>query len=272
MIPEALRLHCATTRERQEWLNRLPDTVEALVQRWGLKIGAPFANEGEVSWVRPVTLRDGTPAVLKIGMPHFEADHEAAGLRFWDGEPTVRLLDGDDGLGAMLLERCEPGLPLSGRPEPEQDEVLARSLRSLWRPANETFRPLSFMIERWIAEAPAPGVERGTEVFQSLLASTPSNLLLATDLHAGNVLSARRRPWLVIDPKPFVGDPAYDATQHLLNCPDRMSEDPLGTIARYADLLGVDRDRVRLWMLARLTVAPGDGRGTIRWDTVAARL
>jgi len=42
-------------------------------------------------------------------------------------------------------------------------------------------------------------------------------VLLATDLHAGNVLRAQREPWLVIDPKPFLGDPAYDATQHLFN-------------------------------------------------------
>ena len=44
-----------------------------------------------------------------------------------------------------------------------------------------------------------------------------------TDLHAGNVVRAEREPWLVIDPKPFVGDPAYDATQHLLNCRDEIA-------------------------------------------------
>jgi streptomycin 6-kinase len=36
--------------------------------------------------------------------------------------------------------------------------------------------------------------------------------MLATDLHAGNVLRAQREPWLVIDSKPFVGDRACDAT------------------------------------------------------------
>jgi streptomycin 6-kinase len=64
-------------------------------------------------------------------------------------------------------------------------------------------------------------------------------VLLATDLHAGNVLRARREPWRVIDPKPFVGDPAYDATQHLRNCGVRLRSDPDGTIRRFADLLAV---------------------------------
>ena len=81
-------------------------------------------------------------------------------------------------------------------------------------------------------------------------------MLLATDLHAGNVLRAQRQPWLVIDPKPFVGDRAYDATQHLLNCKGRLSSAPGATIRRFADLLEVDHERVRLWMLARLAAGP----------------
>ena len=51
-------------------------------------------------------------------------------------------------------------------------------------------------------------------------------MLLATDLHAANVLRAEREPWLVIDPKPFIGDPAFDATQHLFNCRARLHADP----------------------------------------------
>jgi streptomycin 6-kinase len=80
--------------------------------------------------------------------------------------------------------------------------------------------------------------------------------LLGTDVHAGNVLRASRRPWLVIDPKPFVGDPSYDATQHLFNCPARMRADANGTIRRFSDLLGVDNERVRLWMFARAAAEP----------------
>ena len=83
-------------------------------------------------------------------------------------------------------------------------------------------------------------------------------MLLATDLHAGNVLRSEREPWLVIDPKPFVGDPAYDATQHLFNCGARLRSDPGGTISRIADLLGVDRERVRLWTFARAAPEPRD--------------
>jgi streptomycin 6-kinase len=62
----------------------------------------------------------------------------------------------------------------------------------------------------------------------------------------------------VIDPKPFVGDRAYDATQHLLNCKGRMLSAPASTIRRFADLLEVDDGRVRLWMFARLATGLDD--------------
>ena len=76
-------------------------------------------------------------------------------------------------------------------------------------------------------------------------------MLLCTDLHAGNVLAARPEPWLVIDPKPFIGDPAFDAVQHMLNCEDRLAADPAPLAARMAGLAGVDAARVRQWLFAR---------------------
>lgn len=98
-------------------------------------------------------------------------------------------------------------------------------------------------IEHW----PEPGLVReGLRLFKELSRTAPIEVLLATNLHAGNVLRSEREPWLVIDPKPFVGDPAYDATQHLFNCSSRLRSDPDGTIRRMADLLGLDRDQIRL--------------------------
>ena len=79
----------------------------------------------------------------------------------------------------------------------------------------------------------------------------PGDVLLGTDVHAENVLAARREPWLVVDPKPFVGDAAYDAVQHLLNCRERLLADPLGLTARLADLTGTQVDAVRSWTFAR---------------------
>src|ERR1022692_2405026 len=118
--------------ERAAWLSRVPEILRDLEHRWSLTLGAPYQN-ASCAWVAPVTLADGTAAVLKLGMPHLEGEHEIQGLRFWNGDPTVQLLKADDELGAMLLERCEPGTKLRALPEPEQDLVIAGLLRRLWR-------------------------------------------------------------------------------------------------------------------------------------------
>ena len=75
--------------------------------------------------------------------------------------------------------------------------------------------------------------------------------MLATDLHGGNILRATREPWLAIDPKPYYGDPTYDATQHLLNDKERLRSDGEQTIARFAGLVEVDAKRLQRWLFAR---------------------
>jgi streptomycin 6-kinase len=204
-VPGRLADNCRKTPERAAWLNRLPDVVRNLQRRWSLTLGAPFDDE-EVScaWVAPVALADGTVAVLKLGMPHLEGEHELQGLRFWDGDPTVRLLKADDDLGAMLLERCEPGTVLRALAESEQDLVIAGLLRRLWRSpsAPHPFRPLSAMTEYWSNETladidrwPDTGLVReGLRLLKELPRTAPIEVLLATDLHAGNVLRSEREP------------------------------------------------------------------------------
>jgi streptomycin 6-kinase len=268
-IPSGLAASCRKTPKRAAWLGRLPDVLRNLEHRWSLTLDTPFDDEEvSCSYVAAVVRADETPAVLKIGMPHMEGEHEIQGLRFWDGDPTVRLLMADDDLGAMLLERCEPGTPLRALPECEQDVVISGLLRRLWRvpSAQHSFRPLSALAEYWsdetlahIEQWPDTGLVReGLRLLTELPGTALTEFVLATDLHAGNVLRAERQPWLVIDPKPFVGDPAFDATQHLFNCSARLRSDPEGTIRSFADRLGVDHERVRLWTFARAAAEPRD--------------
>ena len=150
-------------------------------------------------------------------------------------------------------------------PGAEQDVVIAGLLRRMWRcpPPPHPFRTLETMLAHWsaeaedgIASAPDPGLVReGIELFHALPRAANQWVLLATDLHAGNVLRSSREPWLVIDPKPFVGDPAYDATQHLLNCTDRLLAQPDRTIKNFASLLEVNDERVGMWVFARAAVS-----------------
>jgi streptomycin 6-kinase len=272
IIPARLIDACGNRPKHEAWLAQLPDFGGDLEKRWSLALGPAF-DSGRSAWVAPVKLADGSDAVLKIGMPHSESEHEIDGLRFWNGKPTVRLLDADRKLGAMLLERCEPGLGLWMQPKPEQDLVLGGVLKRLRRmPADpHPFRHLSVMVAGWSKETLADAghwsdagqgpdaglVREGLRLLAELAGTATREVLLATDLHAGNVLRAQREPWIAIDPRPYVGDPAYDATQHLLNSATPGS-DPDATIRGFAEIAELDPERVRLWTFARAAAQPRD--------------
>jgi streptomycin 6-kinase len=288
-LPEYLAEKAVCEPAVREWIAGLPQLVAELASRWSLSVGEPFQAGGQCSWTAPATDAAGAALVLKVGFrfPGGEERDEAAVLQAWAGNGAVRLhaaSDSDCGYG-LLLERCLPGTQLGQLlPEPEQDVVVARLLRRLWAQshAEYPFRPLSHMCAAWANEfeagyaaAPAadridPGLARaGIALFRELPGTGAGQALLCTDLHAGNILAASREPWLVIDPKPYVGDPAYDVLQHLLNCDGRLAADPAGLADRMASLAGLDRGRVRLWLFAR---AVQESTGSPLLRQVARRL
>jgi streptomycin 6-kinase len=92
-----------------------PDALAQVCARRSLTPGSAYPGGSAASVVR-VRRADGTAAVVKLARRHFEAEHEADGLRVWDGDGAVRLLEFarlDDTTDALLLEACEPGTAAS---------------------------------------------------------------------------------------------------------------------------------------------------------------
>jgi streptomycin 6-kinase len=253
----------------REWITALPVIVDELAKRWALTVGRPFQPGGVASWVAPARTTAEEHRVLKVGWTHDEALHEIDGLRAWGGRGVVRLVDSLL-LGqttALLLEACEPGTVISDvLPPREQDVIAAGLLARLWiePPEGHPFRSLQAMCDRWAEEfetkyAMRAGqlnidqglVRTGIGLFRELPRTAEHSVLLCTDLHPGNILAAEREPWLVIDPKPYVGDPTYDPLQYLLNFPDRLLADPRRFTQRMAGLLDLDAERLQLWLFAR---------------------
>jgi streptomycin 6-kinase len=285
ILPSQLVLNCQRAPERKIWLDALPQLLDKLVALWSLRLETSFDQGGTCSWVCPVVRFDGTQAVLKLAMPHMEGEQEIQGLRYWSGRSMVRLLEADDDSGAMLLERCLPGTTLRSELEPAQDVIIAGILKRVWESTAEMtglvdFRHLSQMIDFWCDETiaqrhlwPDAGlVNEGLRVMKELARPAPNDVLLATDLHAGNVLRAQREPWLAIDPKPFVGDRSYDPVQHLMNCETRLHSNPACLVERMASLTEVDPDRLRLWAFARAAADPREDWTNMRWIDIAKTL
>jgi streptomycin 6-kinase len=251
---------------RQAWAASLPEIVADLEDRWSIDTGPPFEPGGQTAWVAPAQSRAGTDLVVKLGWRHPEASHEAAGLLAWHGHGAVHLHAEHRyrDTVALLLERCRPGTTLHALPPTEQDDVVAALLRRLWtvRPAAGDFPTLQSMCDMWASAfeqrraAQAVDLDHGLLdegicLFRELPRSADDAVLLCTDLHAGNVLAAQREAWLVIDPKPHMGDPTYDVLQHMLNCVDRLQANPRGFARQMASRLDLDEGRLLLWLFAR---------------------
>jgi streptomycin 6-kinase len=256
-----------------EWLDRLPALVTRCEARWSLEVGPPFP-ELSFNYAAPALRADGAPVVLKLsfpGDPDFEREAEA--LRLFDGRGAARLLEFDLDRGAMLLERLEPGVPLTTvRSDDEATCIAADVLRQLWRPVppGHAFPSVSDRARGFdrlrrsfgggTGPMPAALVERAEAFFAELLASQGEPALLHGDLHHYNVLAARREPWLAIDPKGVVGEPAYDTAALLHNPVETLrTPRPGKVLERRVDLLseelGLDRERVRGWGFAQAVLA-----------------
>ncbi len=269
LIPDGLRA-LGRSPEGAAWLASLPTLADTAVRRWSLTPGEPYAY-ANASLAVPVTRADGTAAVLKLPFPHRESVHEGEALRRWDGAGAVRLLDHDASDGALLLERCAPGTPLSECAPAEALAVLVALLPRLWVPAGEPFTPLAeeaawwsgYLVRRWEAAGrafPRALLDLALDALGRLPRSMGDPVLVNQDLHCGNVLRAEREPWLVIDPKPLAGERELGVAPVL--------RDPvLGhsraavvhRLDRLCSELSLDRERARLWALAQALAWAFDG-------------
>ncbi|WP_179155472.1 aminoglycoside phosphotransferase family protein [Microbispora sp. GKU 823] len=251
------------------WIAALPRLAADFLDRWTLRLDGP-GRHGMASLVLPVTRADGTPAALKLQPVSEEHATEPVGLRVWDGDGVVRLLDHDPDTGTMLLERLDATRPLSSVAD---DTAALRILAGLLErlvavPAPEGLRRLADIAAAMLDQVPRavpsladPADRRLVRTCASAVAELigePGDRLLHWDLHYDNILAGRREPWLAIDPKPLAGDPGFDLLPALDNRWEEVvaAGDVTRAVLRRFDLLtealGLDRQRATGWTLGRV--------------------
>jgi streptomycin 6-kinase len=254
------------------WLERVPDLVAQCVEDWGLQLGEPYVG-GAAGHAHRVELPDGTPGVLKVWFPHRESEHEPDALALWNGEGAVRLLAHDPSRSALLIERCEPGTTLSAIGAERALDVLVELLPRLWKPAGSPFGTLADEAEWWVEYLPSEWERAGRPFERRILDAAMSalaelagtqgeQLLVNQDLHGDNVLAAQREPWLVIDPKPLIGEREFALAPIIRS--DELGEtraDALYRLDRLTSELALDKERVRWWTIGQ----------TLAWSTDTSR-
>lgn len=276
--PEALAW-LSKSKDGKAWLDALPGHIDAARSRFGLEaLGTPFSG-GNVSYVVPA-VKKGRDVVLKLQFIDRTSRHEAGALALWNGNGAIRLLDHAPEHGALLLERCRPGRFLADDPDADQLGVLGDLLRKLLVPAGNPFGSLKAEAAVWLEglhrdwqDAGKPCEQRlvdaAAAALSDLSADETAQVLLNQDLHGHNVLSAERMPWLMIDPKPLVGDPAFCLSPIVRSFEFGHSRQAaLYRLDRLSAELDLDRERARLWTIGQTMAWSFDSpSGTRHFET-----
>jgi streptomycin 6-kinase len=253
---------------KSAWDAAAAELVGVMLARWHLTALEPLAG-GEAGAVLRVRTSTGEPAVLKVGYPHVEGVHEAVALEHWGPVLAPRVLRQDPWTWAMLLEELVPGTQLGRAPLPAEDALrIATDLYARMSqvaaapglpPLADLMLPFVETAERMLAEFGLGGqhslVADGLREYRRLIDSSGEQRMLHGDFNPGNVV-ASGSGWRVLDPKPMLGDPAFDLPPMVDQVgPVWLSPDPATAVSermtRMSSALSLDPSRAARWGFAR---------------------
>lgn len=255
----------------RRWLAGLPDLVADLAERWQLELAEAFTG-GSASYVVAATDATGRACVLKIGMPldMHERDDFARSVRVHrlaGGRGCVALLDHDEAVSAMLLERLGPNLHALGLGLTDVLDAIATTLSTFWRPVPDdvdlptmgdqaewllrfietTWDEVGRPVERAVVDRALALCETGAERFD------PSRAVLVHgDAHGWNTLATGDGTFKFVDPEGLCADREYDLSVAMreYNGPLLAGDTPRLVRERaefLADRCGVDPQAVWEW-------------------------
>ena len=204
----------------EKWLSDLPQMLKKICTKWNLTLEDYFPNLS-FNFVAKCSDKNGEKYVLKVGFPDEDSPllTEKNTLDAFDGKGAVKVLRYDENLCAMLLERAVDGKTLSetcGENYEKAVEITIKVLKKL--PRNPPDKTQFINLETWIdglnravkAGFAPEKVSKAQKFFTELIEPFEKKILLHGDVHFGNILSANREHFLLIDPKGLVGEIGYE--------------------------------------------------------------
>lgn len=231
-------------------------SVEDYAQQWGVKLGAR-AEETHAS-----TLYHGwhgvAPVVLKIGKPQTEEADNAKFLEAYQLYGGITVLEAE---GPAVLMPLLSGIHLTELTEAGEDEqateIFCAAMQKLHRARIPAGTPKLERLDRNYegSNIPVTLLDPARQLFRQLCQTQQGQVLLHGDLHHGNIMQDINRGWVVIDPKGYAGEPAFDCWCYLrnpINRPDIALDPAVMTrrIEQITELTGLNKDRIIAWAFA----------------------
>ena len=252
--------------EADTWLEALPELIGTMRATWDLVVTGTARDVDAFGMTIPAT-RGEDRVLLRMSYPDGWFLDETAALHAWDNNGAVRLLE-TDARGAHLRAAPDPGTPLSAeRNQMRALRLAAGALRELWIPAPDGLQMLSVEVREWMDQMPArfERVDRPFErtllhdaeqLFRAFMPTQAAPVLLHGDARLGAfVLDGDHA--IAIDPKPLVGEPAFDVASLLRDRPEELVADTVAgrqilqsRLEQLTDLLDVSASRVKGWAFA----------------------
>jgi streptomycin 6-kinase len=208
-------------------------------------------------------------AVLKYALDPQEATFGVEFLKSVSGHGGIPFFEVDEESGTVLMERAVPGLDLHAAVSDDEEAVrIAAGAIKGFRQAEPVRGGSLAPWFRQLGDASAatgdPRVGRALAVYEWLEVTTIRRRSLHADLHHFNLLS-HGDGWVVIDPKGYEADPAYECSAFFRNPYPFIGQDPLARqktetrIDLFADELGDDPSRIWGWAFSQLTLDALEG-------------
>lgn len=204
------------------WLSQLSTIIEKCTVLWNLTHLKPYPSLTYNYVLKG--MRGAVPIVLKLRCDYNELAMEVATLRAFQVDISVKVLEYNLSLGALLLERLIPGDTLESL-FPYDDERATYIAASLIHVIHQSSvigtLPLPLLNQilpdlHTDYKALEPFIKYARKVRKQLIEKPDSSVLLHGDFHQGNILQANHE-WKVIDPQGIIGNPLYDLGVYIRN-------------------------------------------------------
>jgi streptomycin 6-kinase len=243
------------------WRARLPGLIASCTRKWSLKLGE-YLEGGYLAAVLGCRGPRGEDLVLKVSPPIAAPAIEARALAHWVGRGTARLVDWDEEVGALLLERIRPGTFLMDQDRSVLDDELAiraasgalAAMQAVLMPPAASFPSFEDKLQWWLNWARVSGEPDavGTPMLplfercaRRLDATAPRKTVAHGDFVAKNLLLGNDGRYVAIDPLPYIGDTCADIGHF------SSYHSPVATVVprarAIAEATGNDADRAAQW-------------------------
>jgi len=247
-----------------DWLQEATHEAKQFAESWDLKIHG-FMTGGQLSLPLACTCSNGNQVVLKISAPWNQSapGAERNALQSWNGQGAVKLLECNQPGNVLLLERLDPGSPMSHQLD---DTQACQQIAQLHQQLIAVDAPLGFpdAIEQTSLHQKLARTSWGKglqdiismshlvafEEFVLQWCQGGKASVVHGDFQNKNIL-LHGKQLLVIDPAPALADPLMDLANWLLIFNPNQGVERRAKIL--AKLLDLDLERLMVWVRIQAT-------------------